>query len=477
MTAPVRVYVDAVFAARVAPIHSTLACLLDMGGWHAVEAKDEKDADVVYGPPGTGRRSQAGRVWLESVLPWAWGSLERSVPVTVDGHVLPSRALTERGGRSAPDWVAVAAFFLCGMHENDRSLMESDRPWATPGPRLAEWGLTTVPTVRAAVRDVAERLAVAAPELPPAPRWPMGKRWALTVTHDIDRYRKYRVDEFVRYAGLLWGRGRPAAAVVTLGKALVSVAGALLTDPYVQSFRDWIAFEQAAGIRSSIYVSVVPRVDPQATELDVPYALTDRGLLDWLRCLDGEGWEIGVHSSVRAWTTDDGYARERARLHSTTSILALGVRGHYWSLDPADREESLRRIASAGFRYDSSLGMNTVEGYRRGAGYPYRPFSMRDGEPLGLWEVPPTVMDYALFRAGRTYADRVAALRRRVDEVKWNGGLLVLDWHSDSLAREYMEGTTPAVLDLLRDAAEDSTCWIAPARDIVAWCSEDRWRT
>jgi len=477
MTARVRVYVDPVFAARVGPIRSALACLLEIGGWRAVEAGDDNDADVVYAPARADRKTPAGRVWLEAISPQAWASLERSTPVTIDGNVLPSGALSDLGGRPAPDWVAVAAFFLSGMHENDRALMESNRPWATPGARLAEWGLTTEPTVRAAVSAVAERIAGAAPALRPAPRWPSGKRWALAVTHDVDRYRKYRFDEFVRYAGRLWGRGQPAAAMVALGKAFVSAAGALLTDPYVRSFRDWIAFEHGVGIRSSIYVSVVPRADPQGTELDVPYALTDRGLLDWLRRLDGEGWEIGVHSSLRAWTSEDGFAVERARLHSAASILALGVRGHYWSLDPADRDESLRRIASAGFRYDSSLGMNAVEGYRRGAGYPYRPYSLRDGAPLGLWEVPPTVMDYALYRAGRTYEHRAAALRRRVDEVKRNGGLLVLDWHSDSMAPAYMEGTTPAVLGLLRDAADDGTCWIAPARDIVAWCSEGRWRT
>jgi len=473
---PVRVHVDPVFATRVGAVRATLACVLEMAGWRAVDAHHADEADVVYGPAGPGGTTPTGRVRLESASPDAWRSLERSSPVNVGAHVLPSGALVDINGRPAPDWVAVAAFFLCGMHEKDPAIMESDRPWATPGPRLAGWGLTTAPTVQAAVCAIAERMARSDSAPPPAPRWPSGKRWAIAVTHDLDRYRKYRVDEFLRYARRLIARGRPAASLVTLGKAVVSSPVGIARDPYVRSFREWIGFERESGIRSSIYISVVPRADRHGTELDVPYSLTDRGLVDWLRRLDSEGWEIGLHSSLRAWKNPDGFARERARLQSGASILPLGVRGHYWSLDPTDREESLRRMASAGFRYDSSLGMNVVEGYRRGAGYPYRPYSAADGAPLGLWEVEPTTMDYALYLAGTTRESRLAALRRRVDEVKRNGGLLVLDWHTDSLTSGYMEGTAAAVLNLLRDAAADATCWIAPTRDIVGWCSEGRWR-
>jgi hypothetical protein len=362
------------------------------------------------------------------------------------------------------------------MHEADDSIMESKEMWATPGSGIKRWGLTGEPTVHVAARAVSARIGLSTALAPPAPRWPPGKTWAVAITHDLDRYRKYRPAEFLRHAGFAAARGKMGVAGDSIAKALISAVGSLIvSDPYVASLDAWVSFQRSLDVRSAIYVSVVARTDQGAAANDVTYSLRDTQFAARIRDLEQEGWEIGLHSSINAWRTEGGFGREREKLRDAFSVSSVGVRGHYWSLDPAHRDESLRRIARAGFRYDSSLGMNLVHGYRRGSNYPYRPFDPTSGEILGVWEVPPVMMDESLLLAGTDNLARDSALRVRAAEVRRHGGLLVLDWHTDSLARGYMDDSAALVLEFLQAAVPDSECWVATPRAIVEWCSRERW--
>jgi hypothetical protein len=247
------------------------------------------------------------------------------------------------------------------------------------------------------------------------------------------------------------------------------------SDPYEQSTISWLQFQRDHGIRGTYYIGTRGRYDTLSDVRDLVYSRHDPEA-QWLaKTCDQFGAEIGLHSSVRAWATREQFAEEVQRVRDAYGVAAHGFRGHYWSLDATSPENSLRIAAESGLKHSSALGMNTVGGFRRGSCYPYRPYNPRSGESVGLCEIPPTLMDQAMFCSGSDSATRVRRFRELEAAVRRNEGVLVLDWHSDSLCPGYMDDMTRELLPELSRIANDSACWLASAQQIADWCTTTRW--
>ncbi|HEY4132650.1 MAG TPA: hypothetical protein VGM50_18700 [Gemmatimonadaceae bacterium] len=247
-------------------------------------------------------------------------------------------------------------------------------------------------------------------------------------------------------------------------------------DPYEQSTIAWLKFQQAHGIRGTYYIGTWGRYDTPSDARDLVYSRRDPEV-QWLaKTCERFGAEVGLHSSIHAWTTPERFSTEVQRVRESYGVEAHGFRGHYWSLDATNPERSLRIAAASELKHSSALGMNTVGGFRRGSCYPYRPFDRSTGDYVGLCEVPPTLMDQALFQSGADNLARIQYFKTLAETVRKNEGVLVLDWHSDSLWPGYMDGVTDALLPELAQISNDSDCWLASAQQISDWCTTARWQ-
>ena len=458
-------WVDPALGRNHARASVALQQLLELGGWRSALATDREHADVVYGHA----------LALPNALPCAgldpWNSLDAQKPARYKDYRVPVGSLIGESAMPVVDPVLAAYFFLSGRIEHDSH--QRVFPGIPERDSIAEWRLDAVP----AVQRLVEALATHLPNLPPPqPRWPHAKRWALCLSHDCDRLLRFRTRGFARdvvRSGSSIGERAASAAKA----AYVAVRRPAGIDPYEASALAWLQFERSMNVRGTYFIGTWSRYDSPSDPQDLGYSPTDPETLRLAHSCREQGAEISLHSSIGAWRGKSRYAEEVRRFKQSFGVAPQGVRGHYWSLNPDRPEESLAFAAChGGLKYDTSLGMNVALGFRRGTCYPFRPFRPETGEYSGLWELPPSVMDGALHASAATNDARVANLIDLADSVKNSEGVLVIDWHSDSLWEGFMDNMTLALLPALANMIADSSCWVATGNELIGWCSDARWK-
>jgi hypothetical protein len=222
-------------------------------------------------------------------------------------------------------------------------------------------------------------------------------------------------------------------------------------------------------------VAVVSSADRGSCKDDVDYDYRDDAIVNAMReCID-TGFEIGLHASINAKQDPKRMTRERELLESVLDGYRLrGVRHHYWSMESQFPERTLRSHADAGFSYDSSFGLNDAPGFRRGACWPFTPFDRERAEALPILEVPPTLMDGAIFSNPIAPQDGCEQIRRHIRSIADAGGAVVLDWHLEQLNPGRLHGAGPALQQVLLEFVGDSEVfWASPAK-IDDWWRERR---
>lgn len=362
--------------------------------------------------------------------------------------------------------------------------------WLQDGQRNA-WGvplakdepLLQYPLVALYTRLLGERLRQGAGRRwQPIPRWPGGKRYAVVLSHDVDR-------PFLRPEATFYrSRIRRDAAQGQWPSAARALAGWMRTawthgavpapgvDPNF-CFDAWREAEHALQARSCFYVATVHAAEPGGAPHDVTYRYNHPALVQAMRQALEAGWEIGLHASLEAWKDPQRFVEEKYRLESVLGGYPVaGVRHHHWALDPSCPERTWQAHAAAGFRYDSSLGLNDAPGFPRGMIWPFNPFDRVAGAPVNLLQVPPTLMDGGIFYHPVTPEVAVAQLRSHFQQVFAEGGAVVLDWHLEQLNPTRLQGAGPLLLQILTDLAADSDIYWASPLELVRWWQERRQR-
>lgn len=421
------------------------------------------EPDLVYaGERPAGLSPQA--VWIPRISDW-----DRPTPAQIDEHTEDVVCAT---------YAAVTGAFE-QQHARDA--------WGVPvGKRnvLAEtvWRRPLVALYCDRLRRELERCRGGG--LDPVPRWPNGKAYAVIVSHDVDV-------PFTRAPWSFYGRRlarnvshrAPRAAVrgvLQAAKVAAVTRAAPLPDPADDPnfcFPGWAALESSVGARSCFYVAVTSSADPLGAAYDVNYDYRHPAIVRALHEALERGCEIGLHASINAHRLDGRIAEERALLERVLDNHPVeGVRHHYWALDPHDPEATLEIHARAGFVYDSSLGLNDTPGFRRGMIWPFAPFDRRRGREVDLLEVPPTLMDGAVFYRAVTAEEGRRQIDAHVDAVKAAGGAVVFDWHLEQLNPGRLHGAGAALAGGLRALAGDSDAhWTTPI-EAARWWRERRER-
>ena len=193
-----------------------------------------------------------------------------------------------------------------------------------------------------------------------------------------------------------------------------------------------------------------------------PYGISE--IHEEVRKAADRGSELAVHG-IDAWRDADAGREEMRQLNSLTGKKTAGIRMH-WLYFAAD---SPRKLEAAGFDYDSTWGYNEAVGYRAGTSQVFRPVGSKT-----LMELPMSIMDSALFSAGRMNLGREKAsqlCRRIVANARRFGGTLVINWHERSLAPERLWGRF--YRELREEVEEGDRAWFAKAGEAVEWF---RWR-
>jgi hypothetical protein len=292
--------------------------------------------------------------------------------------------------------------------------------------------------------------------------WPDGRRWAVSLTHDLDvvewwpAFTTLRLAELMRHGEIARALRVAASAIASVGRPVVWDAIAALLDT-----------EARHDVRSSWFVLCDRPTMATARAGDLTYrpdAPQARRIFDALRAA---GHEIGLHGSFA--TSDDHarFAAQRALVRTVTGADPVGVRQHYLRMRAATTP---RGMAAAGFAYDSTYGFADRNGFRLGVADVVPLWDAERQSPSGLDEAPFVWMDRALSKyqhveTPRVWIDDALALAERCRAVE---GLWVGIWHPN-LAPALGFPDAPDAYAALVGELTRGDAHVAPLGELVAW--------
>ncbi|MFZ5868048.1 MAG: hypothetical protein ACOYXY_19355 [Thermodesulfobacteriota bacterium] len=381
--------------------------------------------------------------------------------------------------REWPDLVGTTYRLLTHLDESHVSEDNRDRRGifvnaALPPDRAQSASVPLVEYHAAALLDQLLRLRPRLAEKS-IPRWPNAKQYALVLTHDVDATNVSAPLEIAANLAKALLRGSGVnARLFALGVFGLRRGSSNL---YFQ-FQRWKDWEALRNLKSAFYLFYRPRrvrFDINDCRSSVAARQTD-----WktLRKISREGWEFGLHSSIRSRERPAAIAEAREWLEGKLAGPIRGVRHHYWSIDWRAPHRTHRLQAESGFLYDSSIAWRDQAGFRAGTCLPYAPYDPEAEKALPLTELPCNLMDgHILFRnvsgARRDYEEAVRLGHQLMEIVKAAGGAAVLDWHQE---KGFNRLECPGFFDVLDAVLEpcltDSDAWIALPREVV-----EHWNT
>ena len=328
----------------------------------------------------------------------------------------------ERGERPVGDELAEAFWHLARLEERDGT---RDQHGRFPG------GASALDPLDPPLEHLRDRLGLE------PPRWG-GARFAVALTHDVDRPWRWTRRGVRNAAGRLRAQARAGAGRDALrearGLAALPVHRLRGTDPNWR-FNRIAELEAERGARSTYFVLAGHGHKEDGFAPEVYDRLRPR-LVETL--LD-TGAEVGLHGSYTSAEDPLRLEREAKALQELAGELA-GQRYHFLRVDPFT---NLAPLAGLGFRYDSSLGFADAPGFRAGIAHPFRPWSEELAAPLPLVEVPLALMDTTLAEPqylGLSAEQAEVRALSMLDRAAEDGGGFSILWHTNRFDRATAAG-------------------------------------
>ncbi|MGC6479532.1 MAG: hypothetical protein ACON42_04035 [Flavobacteriaceae bacterium] len=144
--------------------------------------------------------------------------------------------------------------------------------------------------------------------------------------------------------------------------------------------------------------------------------------------------EFGFHPGINAKNDQKCYTNSKNFLEEKSDFSIFGLRHHYWSLNWKNPCLSYRKMVNSGFKYDCSMAFPDHFGLRSGTCLPYRPFDEKYNRPLDIYLIPTSVMDSWILNIDH---HENGNLKKMIREIKEFGGIINLDWHTESISENF----------------------------------------
>ena len=376
------------------------------------------------------------------------------------------------------DIIGGAYRLLTLLDEQQVSVNERDRRGLFVAPSLPESRRNTIniPVVDFHANILSLEIERILPQLAKAAsrKWPNRKRYALTLSHDTDHVHLGALPEMATNAAKAILRRSPnhfSLAVLGLRSLLHP-----RPNPFFQ-FGWWRYWESQFAIHSAFYLFVRPPGTP-ADLNDCKSSVASRAC-DWkmLRRMANEGWEFGLHASIRSKDYPHSFRIAREWIEQRLGRRIVGLRHHYFAFDWRRPHRSYRQHLEAGFEYDSSMAYRDAPGFRSGTALPHFAFDPERNQAMPLVLLPTNLMDgHLLFKSvdGKRESVEAAVVKGSVvaNAVLRQGGVLTFDWHQESAFNQLVyEGFIEVLCNLLPIYVNDDA-WIATPAEVCSYWKE-----
>lgn len=353
----------------------------------------------------------------------------------------------------------LARLFL-RQEERENSYRNGWRVWEAPVSENYHRGQLWVPEVDRWAATERQRLIEAGETLEPL--WPDGKRFAMYLSHDIDKvsneqtYQQVlRTVEKPRLRRKVWFR---------------NLKGRYPTHPDLKdTIETSLAIEERHGVVSSWFFTAWPV--EKAEEFDCVYRPEDpcryRGESTTIKAvmldLAARGHDVGLHGSYWSARNAGMLRSQREMLRGATGLEINTTRQHWLHFD-LDVTAALQ--AQAGIVVDGTLGFNRHLGFRAGTSMPFF------WPGLDLLQVPLVLQDVAVFSPSAMELDLPNANKvcaQIVDEVAQVGGCVGVLLHPEQ--HPLIPGLSEWY-DTLIGSALQKGAWVTSLAEVNSWWRE-----
>ena len=243
----------------------------------------------------------------------------------------------------------------------------------------------------------------------------------VAITHDVDRIRK-TYQYFTHTAKGILKHNFPY---------VLNQLESIFKKETYWNFPEIIEIEKSFNIKSTFFFlnesSKFKLFEPSKWDITLGrYNIKEEKVIDMIRWLDNNEWEIGVHGSYNSYCNFNLLKKEKEELEYIVGHEIIGIRQHYLNLSPRTWELQY----TAGFKYESSWGLNDDFGFKGEKILPFTPLNNH------FLVIPLIIMDEPFVKA-RNRWDKFLKI---IELIEKNNGLLVINWHTNTFHENEFPG-------------------------------------
>lgn len=286
------------------------------------------------------------------------------------------------------------------------------------------WDFTETPVVDVYCQMLLYALAEFLPEFIRDIAWMDEKRFAVSLSHDIDYWNYWdknaRLD-VIKYNARTFLH-RPVNATY---KQLGHMIHKNIFYDHFRNLKNILLKEQAHGVKATWFLMGRDDYDDPRQNY-ISDVVAREQIIDLLGDQD-----VGLHGSPESAYNQEVLNQELEQLRSL-GFNPTGFRTHYLHFD---YQKSFANLEAAGIKYDSTLGYWENIGFRAGISFPFFPFNIAENRPFRVLEIPLIVMDTSLYShkaMNRSYLSARRSLHALIDVASRYQSHLSLLWHNTS---------------------------------------------
>lgn len=275
-------------------------------------------------------------------------------------------------------------------------------------------------------------------------KWPKDKKFALCLTHDVDRVKK----SFQAITHFFIEK-KPYHLISLFSK----------TNPY-WSFEKIMEIEKKHNVRSTFFFLKETKkfkiLHPSTYGLSLGYYdFKTSPIPNIIKTLDEGGWEIGLHGSYHSFNNKNLLLKEKNELEQVLGKPVIGIRQHFLNLNIPQTWEIQKDI---GFKYDASFGYLDQIGFKEDKILPFQPLDNN------FLEIPTTIMDSNLF-SYYNEKERWGKIISLIDVAEKNGGIINILWHQRVFNDKEFPGWATMYENIIQECKKRNA-YICNAKDI-----------
>ena len=168
------------------------------------------------------------------------------------------------------------------------------------------------------------------------------------------------------------------------------------------------------------------------------YKIDDVKVIEIIKWLDNNGWEIGLHGSYNSYKDLSLLKNEKQNLESILGHEITGIRQHYLNLNSNTWELQ----SKAGFKYDSSFGFGRSIGYKDSKYNFFFPLEFDQK----FMVIPQVIMDKPFMKIKNRWDEFNSIL----DLTERKNLLLVINWHNNHFVDKEFTEFRKAYMEILK---------------------------